>query len=395
MKEDAMAAAHTRERYLETARWLAPRFADRAARTEGARTLGAESVRDIVESGMVRALLPRRYGGSELDFGVVLDVCLELGWGCASSAWMTCLFMNHAWVVGLFPRAAQDEVWGENGDTLVATRVSFHGNEAVRSGDELRLTGRWPQTSGVEHSAWVALCANEVRAEGPETLFCLVPRADVRVQDTWFSMGLRGSGSQTVVADGVLVPAHRVIRFRDFMDGTCPGGRLPGAAPLYRLPASGGYMAILAAPILGAAQGALEACVAFAKKTRGGPGSLSVAHQVAIARAAAELDGATLLLRRHFETSMATVAAGRSMTFRERARGRRDAGFVANACNHALTTLLDEAGAPLLYDASPVQRAWRDIRMMAAHPALHFATVGELWTCAAHDLPLPEAARAV
>jgi len=381
-------APRTGDACVEKARALAPRLAERAGRTEALRRLPDETVADLVESGLVRALMPRRHGGAELGFDVVLRVCLELGRACAATAWVGSFFMNHPWIVGLFPRVAQDEVWAADPDALIATRVSLHGSQAVRVEGGVLLTGSWAQTSGVDHAAWMALCANETLASGVETLFCLVPRRDVTLRDTWFAAGLRGSGSHTVQADRVFVPGHRTIRFQDFLDGTCPGGRAPGAGPLYRLPASGGYMPILAGPILGAARGALEACAEAGKRVRGGPGSLGPAHQVALAEAAAEIDSATLLLERHLTSSLLTVASGAQMTLEARARGRRDGGYVARVCNRALGRLLDSAPAAVLYDASPVQRAFRDVRVMAAHPALSFDIVGELWTSVRYDLTL-------
>src|SRR3954470_13904711 len=139
--------APSREECVERARLLLPRLAERAERTEAQRRLCDETVADLVESGLVRALLPRSYGGSELDFDVVLQVCLELGRACAATAWVGSFYMNHAWVVGLFPRAAQDEVWKENPDALVATRVSLHGNRVTRVQDGVLLSGSWSQTS--------------------------------------------------------------------------------------------------------------------------------------------------------------------------------------------------------------------------------------------------------
>jgi alkylation response protein AidB-like acyl-CoA dehydrogenase len=151
-------------------------------------------------------------------------------------------------------------------------------------------------------------------------------------------------------------------------------------------------MPVLAAPILGATWGALEACAQASRRVRGGPGSLGPAHQVSLAEAAAELDASTLLLHRHFRDSMAVVASGTAMTLEERARGRRDGGHVARVCNRVLTRLLDSAPAAVLYDTNPVQRAFRDVRVMSAHPALNFDTVGELWASVRYDVPLPRSA---
>lgn len=395
MKAISESDALTRQECIEKARLLAPRFAERAALTESRRRLADETVADLVESGLVRALSPRQFGGYELDFDVVLSVCLELGRACASTAWVGSFFMNHAWVVGLFPRAAQQEVWAEHPDALIATRISLHGSSAHRVSDGFLLSGRWPQTSGVDYTDWLVLGACEAGGDRDERLFCLVPKADIRIEDTWFAAGLKGSGSKTVVADRVFVPSHRVIRLRDFLDGTSPGGKAAGAGPLYRLPASGGYMPILVGPILGATRGALDACAAACRRVRSGPGSLGPAQQVGLAEAMAELESVTLLMHRHFQESMATVASGGQMTLLERARGRRDGAYAAKVCNRALARVLDFAPASVLYESSPVQRAWRDIRVMSAHPALSCDVTGELWASVSCGLPLPPSAEHV
>src|SRR5215470_15880628 len=93
--------ALSRGEYVERARLLLPRLAERAQRTEAQRRLTDETVEDLVESGLVRTLMPRSYGGAELDFDVVLAVCLELGRACAATAWVGSFYMSHAWVVGL------------------------------------------------------------------------------------------------------------------------------------------------------------------------------------------------------------------------------------------------------------------------------------------------------
>jgi 3-hydroxy-9,10-secoandrosta-1,3,5(10)-triene-9,17-dione monooxygenase len=389
MNLQSKSASLTRDICVDKAKLLAPKFAERAERTEKERRLTEETVGDLVESGLVRALQPKEFGGSELDFEVVLNVSLEIGRACASSAWVGSFFMNHAWVVGLFPHAAQEEVWNKNPNALIATRVSFFGGSATRTKDGYLLSGRWSQTSGVDYTDWFALCANEKVGEGVQSVVCLIPRSDVRIEDTWYSSGLKGSGSQTVVVENIFVPHHRTILFKDFMEGTCPGGKLPGANPLYALPGSGGYVPILAAPILGASYGALRGCIEASLRLPGGPGSLGPSQRVTAAEATADLDTATLLLRHHLKDSMATVAEGRKMSLLQRARGRRDGAYAAKMANRALAKMMDAAPATVLYESSSVQRLWRDVRMMSAHPALHADTGGDLWTCVAYDLPLP------
>src|SRR3984893_11228108 len=63
----------------------------------------------------------------------------------------------------------------------------------------------------------------------------LVPAGDVTVEDTWYSAGLRGSGSDNVRATGVFVPEHRTVAMDTLRDGHSPGGLL-NHAPIYNQP---------------------------------------------------------------------------------------------------------------------------------------------------------------
>jgi alkylation response protein AidB-like acyl-CoA dehydrogenase len=74
------------------------------------------------------------------------------------------------------------------------------------------LTGRWSYNSGCLHAHWDALAA---LAEGPDAppgpQLSLVPMSELSVSDDWHPSGLAGTGSNTVTADGVFVPAHRML----------------------------------------------------------------------------------------------------------------------------------------------------------------------------------------
>ena len=50
----------------------------------------------------------------------------------------------------------------------------------------------------------------------------LVPRAEVELIDDWFVLGLAGTGSKSVKAAGIFVPAHRTITQDDLLNGTAP-----------------------------------------------------------------------------------------------------------------------------------------------------------------------------
>ncbi len=79
--------ASTREKILERARALAPNFAARAAAAEEARQMPSESIKDMLDAGLARILLPVRLGGYGLGFDTWLDVTRELSTADASLGW--------------------------------------------------------------------------------------------------------------------------------------------------------------------------------------------------------------------------------------------------------------------------------------------------------------------
>ena len=72
---------------LEHARALLPILKDRSAETETLRQVPERTVRDLHDAGLFRILQPRRYGGSELPFRALVEVCSLIGQGCGSTAW--------------------------------------------------------------------------------------------------------------------------------------------------------------------------------------------------------------------------------------------------------------------------------------------------------------------
>ncbi len=73
--------------------------------------------------------------------------------------------------------------------------------------DGYRLSGRWHYSSGCEHADWLILGARvPIPGAEPADKVMLVPRDQVDVEDTWHVTGMRGTGSNTVVANGVTVP---------------------------------------------------------------------------------------------------------------------------------------------------------------------------------------------
>src|SRR5690606_30961874 len=94
----------------------------------------------------------------------------------------------------------------------------------------------------------------------PEFVTVLVPRSSFDVVDTWDPVGLRGTGSNDVVVEDVLVPAHRILRNAEQARLTGPGQAV-NTGPLYRLPFGALFTTTVTSPVVGAVAGCLDTYV--------------------------------------------------------------------------------------------------------------------------------------
>ena len=215
----------THDEALSRARAMVPRLKERAPLADSLRRCPDESVRELIESGLMRLLQPRRVGGSELPWVALIDIGSELARGCGSTAWNWANYAVHHWMLAFWPVACQDEIWGADRDVLIASSMVFPAGKARRVAGGYRLSGRWPFSSGVDPSAWNML-GGIVRGEADtgEYRMFLLPLEDYTVIDNWHVMGLRGTGSKDVEAKDVFVPEDRTVA----VEATKGGDNHPG-----------------------------------------------------------------------------------------------------------------------------------------------------------------------
>src|SRR6516164_5236169 len=186
---------------------LLPVLRERAQETEDARVVPTESVKALEETGFFRLLQPAAHDGLEADPVTFLSAVRLIASACGSTGWVASVLGVHAWQLALFPPLAQDEVWAGDPAARMSSSYAPTGRaEAVDGGH--RLTGRWSFSSGSGHATWVLLGAI-VPGESPDFRTFLLPASDYVIDDVWDTVGLRGTGSNDIVVDGVFVPEHR------------------------------------------------------------------------------------------------------------------------------------------------------------------------------------------
>ena len=380
------------EALLERALALIPTLEARAAETEGLRRLPDATVADLHAAGLFRLFRPERYGGIEAPFGAFIAVGAALGRGCGSTSWVLNNLVSHNWMLGYWPREAQDAVWGGEPEALVGSGLIFPAGKARRVPGGHRLTGRWPFSSGIDQSAWCML-AGMAEAEGggpPEHRLFVLPAADYAVLDTWDAMGLAGTGSKDVVADAAFVPEHLSVPATVGKGGPHPGSAAnPG--PLYRLTWYAMFSFVNAATVLGIAQGAIER---FTQATRGrlatytGKGLAELATmQMRIAEAATLADAAETIMLRDCAEAMRMAEAGDPPSILDRTRWRRDGAFAAQMAVKAVDLICAGAGGSAIHEQHPLQRALRDIHAASGHIGVSWDLNGTMYGRVALGLP--------
>src|SRR5580658_2505299 len=234
---------------------IAPTLSRHARECDAARKLTPESMAALVDAGMFRIPQPRRVRGYELSLRTLADAVTSLSEACPSSGWVLMVMGAHHWCVGCLPEQGQDDVFGDGRDGLVAGTLSWQGTaDPVEGG--YRVNGRWQFCSGVDHSQWVMLGCADPKTRGPG-VHLVVPRDEIEIDDTWYVMGLQGTGSKDVVAHDVFVPAHRAIETRALFIGASPYAS-KHATNLYHLSAEAMLATSGLSALVGQAKAALE-----------------------------------------------------------------------------------------------------------------------------------------
>jgi len=207
----------------------------------------------------------------------------------------------------------------------------------------------------------------DVGAAAPDFRFFALPREQVKVEDTWHVDGMAGTGSNDMVIEDVVVPEERSVSIGAMSAGCAPGAALH-EGPLYRTP----MLPILCLAAAMPAVGQARACVrAFRERMQerilygaGVRQAEKPAAQIRLARAEIESRQAEGLLR----DVVAEVQALRDeATIADRARWSASAALAVDQSKRVLQNLAEASGASAHFLNHPLQRAVRDLNMIACH----------------------------
>jgi 3-hydroxy-9,10-secoandrosta-1,3,5(10)-triene-9,17-dione monooxygenase len=369
---------------LARAEALVPVLRERAGHAEELRRIPDETIEDLHRTGLFRILQPKRVGGSELPFRSIVELVAAISRGDGSTGWVLANLAAHHWLLGMWPKQAQDEIWGESPDNLIGSALIFPRGRAKPVPGGYRLTGRWPFSSGVDAATWslIGAIVHDEEAGTNEPRIFVLPASDYTIIDTWHVIGLAGTGSKDVAVEDVFVPEYRSVAVREITGGPNPGSPV-NPSVLYQLPAISLFAFCIAGVSLGIAQGAIEYFV-DTMRTRtsyytGRNLADFVTVQVHLAEAAAIADSARAVLLGDCDEATRIVEEGAVPSIEHRARYRRDGAYAATLCTKAVDVLFQATGGGAIYARNPLQRAFRDVHAANAHYVLNWDINGAMY----------------
>ena len=358
---------------------LADEFAADEEPASAERRLPDTTWKRLMDAGVLRALQPTRWGGAEGPLVDFLDAVFEVARVAPSAGWVAGVVGSHPWQLSLFPEETQEEVWGDDPTTMISSSYAPTGKvEPVEAG--YRVSGRWSFSSGCDHCGAVILggVAGEVEVGGARVAnygSLVLLRSEYSIDDTWFTSGLRGTGSKDIVVDDVFVPARRFLSHPryEYQPGVLAPGQETNPGVRYRLPWATLFNLVLVAPTLGMAQGFLDAWTEVTKKRRSSWGSsagedpLTQRH---LAHAYWTLDAAIMKMRRVAIELTEAAEAGVHVEKETRARYRWDVNRGCELAGEAVSDLYRVSSGRVVYVDHPLHARYQNIVAALGHAFL-------------------------
>ncbi len=349
---------------LDRARAAAKVVAPLAQRIESERKLPVEAVRALSKAGLFKVHAPRAYGGSEASMATGFAMLEELGAADGSAGWCAMIGATSSLMAAFLDGDEAEAMYGS--PDAVTSGVFAPVGVATRAPGGFRVTGRWPFSSGCEHSSWrmggtiVTGGEPDLLPSGAPNVQCMMfPASDMRVIDTWDTSGLRGTGSHDVEVNDVFVPDSRsfsLLRDRPRHD-----------AAVYRLPFFGILAVEISAVALGIARSAIDELIRLAQKKTPAGAKRSAAHRELVQLAVAEAEAKVSSARAFVREAVSEIEDSPEVTVRQRARLRLAACHATTEAAGAVDLMYEAGGASSVYTKSPLQRQFRDVHVATQH----------------------------
>ena len=366
------------------ARRLGPRIAASADEIERTRRIPEPLLTEIFDARLFRLLLPRSVGGDQVEPGVYLAAVEEVARHDASIGW-NMFVANSTGLIAPFLEPATAHTIFDNPRTVIGWGPP---NACELTGVEggYRVTGRWDFASGCRQANWMGAHAHVRDSDGtlrlnrfrrPTVRTVLFPVARATLLDTWTTIGLRGTASDSYTVEDVFVPEAFSSTREDPTLRREPG-------PLYAFTMQGLYAVGVAGVALGTSRAMLSALIDLAqRKTPRGSGRLADSATVRseVAKSEARLGSARAYLIECLADIYAAADDWEPIGTADRARVRLACANAIHGAVEVADWVYKTAGVDGIFPGSPYERRFRDIHTLSQQiqsRSSHFEAVGQI-----------------
>lgn len=359
---------------LQAVRELAPTLTARSAEIEKAGQLPEDLNAALKDMGCYRMFVPRSHGGLELDLVTGLEVLSELARGDASTGWTVMIASESPQLFSLLPREEFDAIYAGGPNVLGGGAFNAQG-QAVQVEGGYRVTGHWSFASGCRQCDWLFGNCVVLGPDGqprpgpapgmPETRAMVLPAREVRIEEHWDVLGLRGTGSHDILIDA-FVPQHRTF---DIFTG-----QPAVAGPSFVVPVLH-YALHIGAVAAGIAQGAVDDLLTLArsgKRRLYARTSLidSPVFRNRLGRSETSARAAHDALRRMAEVFWEACQHSPGAAFALAPQVSATLTWVAETAAEVVTACYHAGGGTSVRDSASLQRRFRDIHTLTQHAAV-------------------------
>jgi 3-hydroxy-9,10-secoandrosta-1,3,5(10)-triene-9,17-dione monooxygenase len=369
---DAFAfASDIEEGLIAAVRQIRPLLRRNAPIGEAQRSMTDEVLRALEQLGMWSLITPRRWGGKGVSSAAFSRINREVAKGDPAVAWVVQIINGCTWIASLTSDRLQEEIFAQ-GIPRVCSSFAVAGTAKPAPGGFI-VDGTWPYNSGCRQSSWGQYLVNLQRPDGTigPGNFVYIPMNEVEIKDTWYTVGMQGTSSDSVVGKNIFVPEHRFVSAEKTFGYREPGKKHVGAPsdnwqvfPLIRAAGLGQLVGAVEAALELALEGAQRKPVPNTTYTKQ---MNSQVVQRNLGEAAAKIDTAALLVDSLCGVQDQAALTGRQFTPIERARQKAGCAITIDLLSTALDKIMFVGGSSAFAYANELQRFWRDYNTAARH----------------------------
>lgn len=358
------------------ARALQPMLLANAGHGDEHGVLHPDVFRALGDAGFWAMAAPRRWGGTGTSARAMALVGFELAKGDPSVGWVYTVLHGTTWVASLGPDALQEAIFGASAEHPVICGIANPPGTLDEVEGGYIVNGRWPYASGSAHASWAQLGVAIRKPDG--TLehggFAYLRREQYTIDTTWHMMGMKGTGSNTIVAQDVFIPRDQFFHVAKIGIGGHETGKRHVGEPSDYWPFMPFLRATAHAVVAGAATAILERVRDAAHKrpivyTSYGRQADCVTVQAELGKAAARIAAAEALTLKTCDLIDQAGLERRRLTPQERAQSKGEGSLAVELLNEAIEQLMFLAGSSAYADANPIQRYYRDASFAMRHVA--------------------------